>query len=275
VCFACMNDTSLPDNPRMIRRMMSAMKSLDGLVVVASLLFVCAALPARGQLCPKENPNGPGQPSESRTLEGRLIYHDGLRKWFELKLDRPECGQPSVELFPGRNSFSPGSPDGLETFRGCRVRAEGPLGGAASGYYTLDINLSVGEIEPVGKCTRQPPLPEFSKVKPHWSIQRYRVGMTIDYEQADRPIFFRVTSGGKVLRPWQAYASYELTGGYVLYGHCAKSFAVDRVFGDSELTPQHFEERGDPDDAAMFNPDDRDGVAKKKLHLGYTCVRMP
>jgi hypothetical protein len=32
-------------------------------------------------------------------------------------------------------------------------------------------------------------------------------------------------------------------------------------------------ERGDPDDAAMFGPDDTAGVVKKKLHLGYICVR--
>jgi hypothetical protein len=251
------------------------MKSPVGLIAVASLLFVCTDLPAHGLQCPKESPNGPSQPSEARTLEGRLIYHDGMRKWFELKLDRPECGQASVELFPGRSAFSPGNPAGLETFRGCRVRTEGPLGGAASGYYTLDINLSVGEIEPIGKCTRQPPLPDFSKAKPDKSIHSYRVGMTIDYEQADHPIFLRVTSGGKVLQPWQAYASYFLTGGYVLYGYCAKGFTVDRVFGDSEASPQHFEERGSPNDAAMFDPDDTDGVAKKKLQLGYTCMCVP
>jgi hypothetical protein len=254
---------------------MNTMKSPAGLITVALLVFVCAAQSARGQQCPKENPNGPGQPSESRTLEGQLIYHDGIRKWFELKLDRPVCGQPSIELFPGRNAFYQGSPSGLETFRGCRVRTEGLLGGAASGYYTLDINQNVGEIEPIGKCTRQPPLPDFSMAKPDKSIHRYRVEMTIDYEQADRPIFFRVTTGRKELQPWQAYASYLLTGGYVLYGHCAKGFNVDRVFGDSEATPQHFVERGDPDDAAMFDPYDRDRVVKKKLQLGYTCMRVP
>jgi hypothetical protein len=255
--------------------MMFMMKTLARLIAVAALLFVCAALPARGQQCPGENPNGSNQPSESRTLEGQLIYHDGMRKWIELKLDHPECGQKSIELFPGRSAFSSGSPSALETFRGCRVRTKGGLGGAASGYYTLDLNQGVEEIEVIGTCKKQPPSPDFSKAKPDKSIRSYRVEMTIDYEQADRPIFFRVTSEGKELRPWQAYARYFLTGGYVLYGYCANGFIVDQVFGDSEAMPQHFEERGSPYDAAFFDPDDTDGVVNKILHLGYTCKRVP
>jgi hypothetical protein len=173
--------------------------------------------------------------------------------------------------------FYTSTPSGLETFSGCRVRTEGFLGGAASGYYTLDVNQSVGEIESIGKCIRQPPLPDFSKAMPDQSIRNYHVAITIDYKQDDRPIFFRVTSSGKELQPWQAYASYELTGGYVLYCDCAKGFMVDRVFGDSEATPQHFNERGAPFDPAEFGPPE--GPAgeryKKKLHLGYTCVRVP
>ncbi len=256
---------------------MSTMKSIAGSTAVASLLFVCAALTARGQQCPKENPNGPSQPSESRTLEGQLISHDGLRKWIELKLDRPVCGQESVELFPGRSAFYSGSPSALETFRGCRVRTEGFLGGPASGYYTLDINQSVGEIEPAGECTRKPPFPDYSKSKPDKSVRRFRVEMTIDYKQADRPIYFRVTSEGKELQPWQAYARYFLTGGYVLYGYCAKGFIVDQVFGDPAAGPQHFEARGDPDDSAMFGPPEGPSGEsyKMKLHLGYTCARVP
>jgi hypothetical protein len=255
--------------------MMSTMKSPAGLIAVASLLFICAALPARGQQCPKENPNGPSQPSEARTLEGQLIYHDGIRKWFELKLERPECGQESVQLLQGLHAWAPDNPASLETLRGCRVRAKGALDLSPTGYYTLDLYQAVEEIEPVGECTKQPPFPDFSKARPDKSIRSYRVEMTIDYEQADHPIFFRVTSGGKELKPWQAYASYFLTGGFVLYGYCAKRFAVDRVFGDSEAAPDHFEGQGEPGDAAMFDPESAAGTAKKKLQLGYTCMRVP
>ena len=254
---------------------METMKFPAGLIAIALQLFVCAALPASSQQCPKENPNGPGQPSESRTLEGKLVYHDGIRKWFELKLDRPECGQQSIQLLQGGGAFAPWNPASLETLRGCRIRTKGNLAFPSTGYYTLDLYQNVENAEPVGECLKQPPLPDFSKTKPDQSIRNYRVEMTIDYTQADRPIFFRVTSRGKELQPWQAYASYWLTGGYVLYCDCAKDFMVVRVFGDSEATPQHFNERGNPDDSAMFDPYDKDGVVNKKLHLGYTCVRVP
>jgi hypothetical protein len=255
--------------------MMSTMRSPAGLIAVASLLFVFADLHARGQQCPKENPDGPSQPSEARTLEGQLIYHDGIRKWFELKLVRRECGQESVQLLQGGGAWVPGYPASLETLRGCRVRTKGVLAPPSTGYYTLDLYQNVDDVEPIGECTKQPPLPDFSKAKPDKSIRSYRVKIIIDYEQADHPIFFRVTSGGKDLQPWQAYARYWLTGGYVLYGYCAEDFIVDRVFGDSEATPQHFEERGSPNDAAMFGPDDTTRIIKKKLKLGNTCIHVP
>jgi hypothetical protein len=40
----------------------------------------------------------PETPSEFQTLSGQLVYHDGIRKWFELKLDRAQSGQSSIQL---------------------------------------------------------------------------------------------------------------------------------------------------------------------------------
>jgi len=246
--------------------MMSTMESSAGLIAVASLLFVCWALPARGQQCPKENPNGPSEPSEARKLEGQLIYHDGIRKWFELKLDRPECGQESVELVQGDGAFAPGYPASLEILRGCRVRTKGVLDLPSTGYYSLDLYQAVDEIVPVGECMKQLPFPDYSKAKPDKSIRSYRVEMAIDYEQGDHPISFRVTSRGKELKPWQAYASYLLTGGFVLWGDCADGFAVDKAFGTPEAKPQVI-------DSALFDPESAATAGKKKLRLGYTCMR--
>ncbi len=65
--------------------------------------------------------------------------------------------------------------------------------------------------------------------------------MRFDYVPGDHPISFRVSSGGKELQPWQAYASYSLTGLSVLYGHCSEGFAVDKVFGTHEAKPMHFD----------------------------------
>jgi len=244
------------------------MKSPAGLITVALLLIVCAALSAHGQQCPKENPNGPSQPSEARTLEGKLIYHDGIRKWFELKLDRPECGQESIELVQGDGAFAPGSPVILEILRGCRIRTKGVLDIPSTGYYSLGLFQALDEIEPIGECKKQPPFPDYSKAKPDKSIRSYRVEMMVDYEPGDHPIQFRVTRSGKELHPWQAYASYSLTGGFVLWGECAEGFAVDKAFGTPEANPQVI-------DNALFDPESAAVAGKKKLHLGYTCIRVP
>jgi hypothetical protein len=97
--------------------------------------------------------------------------------------------------------------------------------------------------------------------------------MHVNYEPGDHPIVFRVTSAGKELRPWQAYASYSLTGGFVLYGHCGDGFVVDGVFGTPEAHPGHFDDPRSAGDMAAFDPESASAAGKKDLQLGYTCVR--
>lgn len=224
--------------------------------------------PAFAQQCPQADPTGPVVESKVRTLVGRLIFHDGIRKWFELKLDQPQCGQTSIQLVRGEHTWTM-----LEVLRGCRVRSNGALDFSGTGYYSLDTYQSVDKIEPVGACSRQPPFPDYSKTKPDSSIRGYRVDMHVNYRPGDHPIIFRASSAGKTLQPWQAYASYNLTGGFVLYGHCGEGFVVDKVFGPPEATPSHFDEPRTLDDMAAFDPESAAAVGKKDLHLGYTCVR--
>lgn len=201
-------------------------------------------------------------------MEGELVFHDSIRKWFELKLDRPQCGQPSIELVRIQRKWGP-----LEVFRGCRVRSTGIIGFSSTGYYSLDLFQDVKDIEPADTCTPQPPFPDYPKAKPDKSVREYRVDMDVNYAPGDHPIIFRVSTGGKDLHPWQAYASYMLTGGFVLYGYCGKGFVVDKVFGTPQANPDHFEEPRTPEDAAMFDPESAAASGKTDLHLGYTCVR--
>jgi hypothetical protein len=212
--------------------------------VCAFALVTCLAVPVWGQQCPKEDAKG-FTPSEVRTLEGKLVYHDGIRKWFELKLDAPQCGQASIELVRMDNWRL------LEILRGCHVRTVGVIDNSPTGYYSLDLYQDVTKIEPVGACARQKPFPDYLKAKPDASVQSYRVEMTIHYGQEDSPILFRVTHAGRVLQPWQAYASYWFTGGFVLYGQCGKGFVVDRVFGTPEAHPSHFTESRDSSDSEL------------------------
>jgi len=225
---------------------------------------------ASGQQCLDARVVGPGSASATRSLEGTLVFHDAIRKWFELKLDRPQCGQGSIQLIPADQGNSP-----LDVLRGCRVKSKGAIDFSPTGYYSLDVYQGVVEIEPVGACTLKPPFPDYSKATPDSTYSEYRVDMHVDYGPGDHPIVFHVSSRGKELKPWQAYARYMLTGGFVLYGYCADGFAVDRVFGTPQANPSHFAEARSSDDVATFDPERAASSGKTHLHLGYTCIREP
>lgn len=237
--------------------------SLLGCAFVAS-----ATVFAAGQACPKYSETGPSAQSEVRTLEGQLVFHDDIRKWFELRLDEPQCGQASIQLVRTEGAWTP-----MEVLRGCRVKSRGTLDFSSTGYYSLDLYQDVRSIESVGECDRQSPFPDYSKAKPDKAVRTYRVDMHLNYDPGDHPIVFRVTSAGKELRPWQAYASYNLTGGFVLYGLCGDGFVVDKVLGTPEARPGHFDEPRSSGDMAMFDPESAAAAGKKDLQLGYTCVR--
>lgn len=200
-----------------------------------------------------------GSETEVRTLQGRLIFHDGIEEWFELKLDKPQCGEGSIELFE-QNS------NPLAILRGCRVKSQGALIISARG----NIRQIVQQIDAVGRCMRNAPFPDFSNIKPDRAISEYRVEMHVN---GSNPIRFRVSQAGKALRPWLAYASYLLTGGFLLYGSCGDGFVVDKVFGTPEAQPAHSEEARGPSDQAMFDLDRAAGLGRKHPNLGFTCVR--
>src|SRR6185437_15930777 len=102
-----------------------------------------------GQSCPVDSKDGSSKPSESRSLQGRLIYHDGLRKWFELKLDQATCGQQSIQIISNeKNRHS------LEVLRGCEVRSTARIAESPTGYYSLNFFEQSPMMEPVGKCAR-------------------------------------------------------------------------------------------------------------------------
>ncbi len=226
---------------------------------------------AHGQECPiATTGTEPNIASQIRTLEGQLIFRDGIRQWFELKLDEPQCGQNSIQLMQIQKKSPP-----LEIFRGCRVKSRGAIDFSPTGYYSLDMFQDVEKIDPVGKCSRHLPFPEYSAPKPNKGIRAYRVDMHVIYRAGDHPIIFHISSAGRELRPWQAYASYLLTGGFVLYGHCGDGFVIDKVFGTPEANPGHFDELGTPADMAAFDPESAAASGKWDLHLGYTCIREP
>ena len=103
-------------------------------------LVTWASWPASGQHCPQHS-----RTSELRWLEGKLVFHDGLRQWFELKLDQPQCGQTSIELMWEGDKSTP-----LEILRGCRVRSRGIINVLVTGNYAQQVEA----VEPVGACSK-------------------------------------------------------------------------------------------------------------------------
>ena len=233
------------------------------------LLLVIGPL-AQAQTCPKSDPKGPSIPSAVQTIRGTLTYHNGVRQWYELTPEKPVCGERSIE------EVGTGWDDqkavatwrALERMRGCVVEATGSLAISGTGYYSLDLYQPAEHLQPVGICALQPLLPDYSTVKPAKWVKAYSVTMDVNYSVGDHPIGFTVTSGARVLSPPQAYASYELTGGFVLYGRCGDGFHVTRVWGTRQAHPSFWS----TEEPASFDPESAAAAGVHRLHLGYRCA---
>jgi hypothetical protein len=243
---------------------------------ITSLLVVAVCLiairQATAQACPSENPNGPSKESASRTLSGKVIYHDEIRQWFGLQLDAPVCGEDKeIQLLQGGGAFEvdEGNAHGIEVFRGCRVTVHGPLGIPGTGYYSAELYQDADKIEPAEDCVLKPHLTDYSKAKPPPSVRSYRVSMRIHYQARGGHIVVTAQSGGRTLAPWQAYARYELTGSYTFYAYCADGFDLPHFKGTPEMKPWLVDNyiATDPETAAVRHV--------TRLHLDYTCRREP
>ncbi|WMW80738.1 hypothetical protein RF679_00320 [Undibacterium cyanobacteriorum] len=205
-----------------------------------------------------------------QTLTGRLVFRQGLRSWFELKLDRPYCGQASLQLIADDQSKI-----ALERFRDCRVETRGVIDTPDTGYYSAAYFQSVTIMKGIDGCELSARFPDYSKYKPTPGIRYYRVDFFFRYGDGERdtPINVTVTHKGRKLRPWQAYASYYLTGGFALYGSCAESYVLGRVSGTVEGHPGHFDELGSAVDKAAYDPESAAAAGVHQQRLTYTCVR--
>jgi len=138
-----------------------------------------------------------------------------------------------------------------------------------TGYYSTDLYQTVDKIEASPDCVQQPAFPDYSKLKPNPSIRSYRVTMQMDYSARGGHIDIKVNSGGRPLIPWQPYANYILTGGYVFYAYCADSFDVTSYRATPEAHPSLTENMIDLD------PETAAEKHSRKITLSYTCRREP
>lgn len=101
--------------------------------IIATSILLFSTVSAHAQECPQRSATGATVASASLTIEGSLIYHDGIRQWFELRLNQPQCGQSSIQLVALKDTWT-----ALEVLRGCRVKSTGPIDFSGTGYYSLD-----------------------------------------------------------------------------------------------------------------------------------------
>ncbi len=236
----------------------------------AVTLLLTAFRPAIAQSCPKENPNGPSIESDPQTITGKVVYHDEIRQWFGLQLDSPVCGvDKEIQLLQGGGAFEvdEGNAYAIEVFRGCRVTVRGALGIPGTGYYSAELYQNADKIEPAKDCVLKPHLPDYSKAKPDSSIRSYRVAMQINYQARGGHIVVTAESGARALTPWQAYASYWLTGGYVFYANCADDFDLTHFAGTPETKPWLI------DNYIAMDPESAAQKHVTHLRLDYTCRR--
>jgi len=237
--------------------------------VMALMLAFLSTGRLTAQECPPENSEGPLLESGLRAIKGEVIFHNGIRRWVELKPSSKVCGTQSIQLFTGGGgAFAVGGGNSLdlERYRGCRVEVQGRLGTAGTGYYSAPIYMNVEKKKVVGSCSLKPQIPTYWNAKPQRGIRRYRVAMSIR-PGGDGAVIARVTAMGRELRPWQAYARYMLNGDLVFSGSCADGYAMTHM----RATP--VASLGQMDDSAALDFERAAEHNVWNLYLDFTCSR--
>ncbi len=185
------------------------------------LMFQLSCLAVHAQVCPSE---GLTTAKTSSTLHGKLISHEDLRQWLELKLDQQACGWGSVQVNSGLIDLKE-----MHRFRDCGITITGNLFKPMTGYYSLGLAVDVDKIRPDDDCKPHPVQPDLSKYPIPATVKSYMVTIRVDYRDGGH-IDVKVSPTVRstvTFTPWQAYARYSLTGSPdVIWFDCAHAFEV-------------------------------------------------
>ncbi|MES2391667.1 MAG: hypothetical protein V4555_08505 [Acidobacteriota bacterium] len=236
-------------------------------VAITVALLLLSGARSRAQDCPRADPAGPLIDSAPQTLQGTLRYHDDLRQWFALEVARPICGKKIIELVDTDGAFAPTHAKGFAIARGCAVTVRGPLGIPGTGYYSAELYMDVKSLKLDNDCQPKPPFPDYSQERIDPQLRLYRVIMHTDYRPGDHPLTAEIRTGQRRLTPWQAYASYYFTGGFVLYGYCHDGFDMSHIAGTRAGKPWLV------DNYVAFDPESAAVAGVHQLTLEYTCRR--
>ncbi len=198
------------------------MRALVLALLLSSATAICA------QSCPVgDSPDA----KEASHLHGVLQYHDELREWIGLHLDRPACGERVVQLvFLDRDS-------GLrwrqaKALGGCGVTVTGTLYQPSTGYYSAALAISDPKLEPDASCHPRPLDPDISKAQPLKGLSAYHASIIVEFAGAGHITVTAWQDDPKhtPLQPWQAYVHKTLTGsGELMWVECGEEFAVAQV----------------------------------------------
>ncbi|MGB9144656.1 MAG: hypothetical protein WCC14_02440 [Acidobacteriaceae bacterium] len=186
------------------------------------LAILSVAGGGRAQSCPPTDGSGfdAAQPS---VLHGTIQFHDGVRPWLGLALDRPACGAKEIEIV-----FTDEGWREAKRMRGCTATVRGKISESPTIYYATDLNVSNPSIVADGGCHLLPPDPDYASFRISDDVRSYRLTVFIDVK-GDKPLRAEVmrTDGiRQSLTPWQPYADMFLNGEEDLSLGCANGFGL-------------------------------------------------
>lgn len=192
-----------------------------------------------------------------------MVYHDDLRRWLGLKLDKPACGQREIQLvFSDAAAWRK-----AETLRGCLLTVTGKIFDSPTGYYSASLAMSDSTLHADSSCHPFPVKPDLSTSPIPPSVRLYHVSITVDYRGKGH-VGVHVSdgqNGAMPLKPWQAYAHYMLTAGAdVIWFGCRKEFQLEHVTQE-------------PAGGEILPEDDDAGAALRNMNgsniITYSCQR--
>lgn len=187
-----------------------------------------ASAGTNAQQCPVENTSGLGEARESSALHGTLIFHDELRQWLGISLDRPICGQTEIQLV-----FSNGRAwREAEALRACAVTAIGKLYYSPTGYYSTATAVSDAIIRADPSCHPFPVKPDPSQASIPTKLMSFRARILVDFRGRGHTEVKIWSGGGRQvpMKPWQTYVNFNLTGlEDVIWFSCRRGFHIKSV----------------------------------------------
>jgi hypothetical protein len=207
-------------------------------------LLLLSAIATYSQSCPKEDPHGRGEAPEFSSLHGTLQYHDELRQWLGLKLDRPACGEFEVQLV----FIKPDEWRRAESFRECTVMVSGKLYESPTGYYSADMAISDPELKPDPSCRPYPVKPDPTAARIPTDLRTFHASVTVDYRGKGyvEVKAWRGEDRRVPLEPWQAFVNYSLTGSEdVMWFVCREDFQIKNITQDPKSPTGIFQDEPD------------------------------